>query len=533
MPATSRVYIQPPEKYWSHINDEPVLPWPLWEDTFTAFLDSINEARAEDNELTDAAKNKYLISFLGTAGLRHLASDPIYEQRNTVDFDAFLDAAREMFHKPTNPVRAHFDFMQRTQGSSEPLDVYLRELRTLIQKCTFPLDMSKKISGTDLTEYLLGVQMVKGLYNKTTQEKLLAEPAVDFEKFQQIAQADESAKADAAQLATGHSGTTSVHRVFRGERKKGRRRPKHRGGAKGGRRHSSPDSHSDAESERSSQHSDNGAARSSTCRNCGSSSHHSNDRSCPAQDMRCYNCNKTGHLARCCDREPRAKGKTGEKSHRKMRAIVTREMDSQVPKHSRIQCAVRVTTASGESRVVSFVVDTGADASAIPYDLWERYFNKTHLASAPPLLSADGQSIPAHGKFPVTLSVADRNGVVELLVCNNQCRPTFGRDAMVAMGLTRIDWKTRCLQTPKGEIVPREEEEEDDSGGEGAEVGEPDKQHSGTVMPSFLPGVQRNSQTDCAALAQNCAADVPVEASNPPESDDEFTSENRHENRPC
>ena len=133
-PAGQKLPIKQPPEYWTNAGDQPAMPWPLWERLTISYIDAVDAANANNNKMNDASKKNSFIAFLGTAALVRFATHPAFSDV-AMSFQHFVEAARAVFHKPVNPVRAHFDFMQRTQGSAESLDDYLAALNILLQEC--------------------------------------------------------------------------------------------------------------------------------------------------------------------------------------------------------------------------------------------------------------------------------------------------------------------------------------------------------------------------------------------------------------
>ena len=132
-----------------------------------------NLTLSDGNALTDAAKNAYLASLLGTEGSRILLAHPVATQAATLSYDAFSQAVGQLFERSTNPVRAEFEFRSRKQGACETIAEYLTALHTLHTDC----------NRQDEEQHNLAMQLALGCYDRRTQKKLLTETIVDLDKF--------------------------------------------------------------------------------------------------------------------------------------------------------------------------------------------------------------------------------------------------------------------------------------------------------------------------------------------------------------
>jgi coenzyme F420-reducing hydrogenase gamma subunit len=113
---------------------------------------------------------------------------------------------------------------------------------------------------------MLCIAFTIGCRNKSTQEKLLAQPNIDLEEYIRIAKADESARENAAAIR----GEAAVNKL--------QRQPS--------RQQQPPRQQSSSKPENSTV-----PEKAQACSGCGSRSHRSKDNSCPARNITCHFCN--------------------------------------------------------------------------------------------------------------------------------------------------------------------------------------------------------------------------------------------------
>ena len=235
--------------------------WLHWKAQLDNFFVLTNLTLPGDNALTDAAKNA---SLLDSEGSRILMAHPVATQASAMTYDAFSQAVGLLFERPTNPVRAEFEFRSRKQGASETVAEYLTALRTL------HVDCNRQAEET----HNLAMQLALGCYDRRTQEKLLTETTVNLNRFIQIMQADETAHASSAAIRHDHAAVATVsHRPSRST-------------AAHNNRHSAA---------RNPPHN-----QTKPCRGCGKDTHRYKDISCPAFNKTFSYCRHLHHFSSVC-----------------------------------------------------------------------------------------------------------------------------------------------------------------------------------------------------------------------------------------
>ena len=146
-------------------------------------------------------------------------------------------------------------FRSQVQQEGETFDDFLVSLRELAKTCAFCND--------DCTQKNIRDQTIAGLADGEAVETLLKEINLTLETTVSKCRAHEAAKRQRAELAGGTPGT-SVHAI----RQKQQNPSSNRGGPK--------------------------------CPGCGSGFHPGGRKQCPAYQLVCHFCNRTGHIAKVC-----------------------------------------------------------------------------------------------------------------------------------------------------------------------------------------------------------------------------------------
>ncbi len=163
---------------------------------------------AQDNQLSNRAKNAYLTTLLGSEGMRILMAHPVAAMATTADYTTFKDEVRQLFEHPINPVRTDFEFRSQRQGACKSVGDFLTALRTLYADCTPAMVGAPAGAATAIEEHSIAMQLAIGCHNRSTQEKLLQETAVSLANFKRIMEADETAAASSAALRSAQPFTT-------------------------------------------------------------------------------------------------------------------------------------------------------------------------------------------------------------------------------------------------------------------------------------------------------------------------------------
>lgn len=174
-----RVSIPQPSKFLE-LPGDPTTKWDVWQREVSDFY-YLTEATT-GTQLSEAFKKAFLRTSLGSEGRRILYAHCVRDEADTT-FSEYVKELKTIFSTAKNPVRAEYEFRRRKQETSESVNDYFTALRTLITDCEYGI-------GED---HQLAMQLVIGCASKSTQEKLLTEPAIDLQTFLTVMRADEAA----------------------------------------------------------------------------------------------------------------------------------------------------------------------------------------------------------------------------------------------------------------------------------------------------------------------------------------------------
>jgi hypothetical protein len=176
------------------------------------------------------------------------------------------------------------------------------------------------------------------------------------------------------------------------------------------------------------------------CKWCGSSEPHTRV-NCKAKLATCNSCSKTGHYSSVCRSKPRYKS---------VQAIHTAQSLSSVPaSHTSQADALFIDTVvapAGQSQswfadvavdnaTVHFRLDTGADATVIPTDVYRALFNAPLRPIDTMLLGPSRMPLNALGSFSATLGWKNATTKQIIYVVSGLHQPLLGRDAINELGL--------------------------------------------------------------------------------------------------
>ena len=237
-------------------------------------------------ETTDAGKEivaATLCTVMGPKSKKIMNSLPSLTDADKKNPKRIIEELRKYFVPQRNVLYERFVFNSATQKPSETVDEYVVRLRQLANSCEFG----------DLKDSLIRDRIVIGTSDENGRERLLRErPVPNLDKVVESLRAAEisrthkqviSGKQDAGQVETIHY---TDKRNKRTNQKKG----------KGSQSSGQPKPQKQTQDRRPAHKSQN---PSQSCHWCGKKADH-NKKGCPAKDVQCHNCGKTGHFAVVC-----------------------------------------------------------------------------------------------------------------------------------------------------------------------------------------------------------------------------------------
>ena len=317
------------------------------------------------------------------------------------DFKKVKEKFDAHFIPRRNVVFERAAFNKRKQEEGETVDMFVTSLYSLSEHCEYgnlreEMIRDRILSG--MRDFALSLKLQ--LDDKLTLDKAVAQAreAEAIKKQQPTLRGDQKEKVETP------ANVGAVHKKIGGQDRGQRSNRRGPGGARrqvGGRQ---------------------------ACTRCGRSPPHDRQR-CPAKDAACHKCGKRGHFKAMC-RSVRNVGEVYQDTDSASKeaflgAVGTEQSDPWLVK----VCLMKQT--------VEFHIDTGAEVSVIPQQLYNRL-------GRPPLTRADktlkGPSnnvLPVKGRFSAVLSRGQSESKQEIYVATRLNRPLLGRPAIEALQLVQ------------------------------------------------------------------------------------------------
>ena len=143
-----KFHVPTPQIFWPSEMDSPVVKFGQFLQSLEDYFVLTDANQTEGNELTNQQKNMLLRSFLGGKAVAQLDAHPNGSSYRTAstNYNTYVSTVRELFDRPDNRVRAHFDFDHRAQIPGETISEYLQALRTLQVDCDWDITITFLLS---------------------------------------------------------------------------------------------------------------------------------------------------------------------------------------------------------------------------------------------------------------------------------------------------------------------------------------------------------------------------------------------------
>lgn len=385
--------IRPPEPFdFSKPQD-----WAKWIRRFERFrLASNLQENSDENQVNT------FIYCMGDEADDILRGLPLADADKT-KYDAVKAGFEAHFVGRRNVIYERARFNMRKQEENETVDSFVTALYALAEHCNY----------LALHDELIRDRLVVGLADKRLSERMQLDHELTLEKAIAMARQSEEVKRQQAALRsvtdTVAADAGSVDRVYKGKYNVGR--PQKGNGPK-------QKSHIVHSSK----------MNSNQCHKCGSSPAHAK-RDCPANDVKCHSCGKKGHYKRVC---------TSSKT--------VREVCEGDP------IFLGSITGTGEPwmvnlnirhKCVPFKIDTGADVTVIPVEVFEEIFNKdlpTLKDATRPLLGPGQVPLDVVGVTSLLLKRGEKQSEEDVYIIRNLHTALLGRPAIAKLELVaRLD----------------------------------------------------------------------------------------------
>lgn len=379
--------------------------WRRWRRNFENFLVAINSIAAPANNDGAWPEGNAAIWIRQIAILRHCIGEDAVEVLDQFVFDDAADPAEDANRLPDvltkfeayfNPRRNRlyewYSFWSLTQSGGEPVDMFVKRLRTQAAKCEFG----------DMKDMMMLCRCAFGISDQKLKEKLLQDPEITLIRAINLIRASEVTKAQ-LQTLNNEKAISVVADV----------RPK-------------------------SESQPVPAPRKVKCKYC--TYEHMRGK-CPAYGKECRKCKKLNHFAKACESKEVNAMTTSDSTGGNMAhmnqlfvgAVDYEESEGNWMKEYTI-------SHNGQSTVADFKIDTGAEANIIPISVVKNV-NPTIIPSNANLTSYSGHKINNIGKTKLSMSYGGVNkGDVWFELVDRNSPPILGLAASIKLGLVkRVD----------------------------------------------------------------------------------------------
>ncbi len=230
--------------------------WSTWKQQFEWYIKATKSG--EDDEEVKVA---ILLTLLGAEGLKIYNTFVFAAAGDEKRINPVLDQFKEHFEPSRSECFERFKFLSRHQGQNESCETWMVELRSLMKNCDYG----------DKADSILRDQLVMGVADPSTREKMLFEKDLKLDGAIKILRACESSRTQLERMRSAESSAAVVHRLS----------------TQGGQQGSSYQSSSSA------RKSEENGARDKQCSGCGR--RHPKGK-CWAADKKCHDCGEKGHL---------------------------------------------------------------------------------------------------------------------------------------------------------------------------------------------------------------------------------------------
>lgn len=386
--------------------------WRKWRRCFENYLIAVNcIAKPPDEHGVYPAANG-AIWRRQIALLRHCIGEEVVEIMDQFEFDedavppedgtrlpGVMDKLEQYFNPQRNLLYEWYIFMSLTQNDGEPIDMFVKRLKTQANKCEFE---NKK-------DMMILVRCVFGIQDQKLKSKLLQDRNVTLNHAIDVIRAAEVTRAQLAEINGG--GPVTIASISNAER-------------------------------RTDRHSvDHGARKITDCRFCGYD--HLKGK-CPAYGEKCNKCGGKNHFRKKCtkaqDRKEINTLVSDQQPSMGMKDLFVGMIASDTPFMSS-QGWFKSYKVSHDHRtkIINFKIDTGAQANVLP--LKHAHELRAEIErSESRLLTYSNQVLPNAGKTKLRIETGNESDHLMFELVDDDVVPILGLKACVDMELVkRVD----------------------------------------------------------------------------------------------
>ncbi len=304
---------------------------------------------------------------------------------------------QEYFVKRKNVIFERAKFNRRKQEEGETVDKFIMDLYRLAEHCGYGALYSEMIRD----------RIVVGLCNSALSEKLQMDPELTLDKAVTLARQTESIKQQQTLLRSDFQESRSEKPVGYVEKHpkqpyKPRLRPK---------KFTPPKP----------------PQKPKGCPRCGRAPVHGRQQ-CPAKEETCHKCGKRGHFKVMC----RSRDSIGA-----VESVTQDEIAFMGAVQDSESTNPWVITVSVNGKPLEFTIDTGADVTVIPQEVFQSIPGASLRPAQKVLSGPSHTTLPVKGQFTASLKIQDKELVEDIFVVQRLSRSLLGRPVIESLDLVR------------------------------------------------------------------------------------------------
>ena len=165
------------------------------------------------------------------------------------------------------------------------------------------------------------------------------------------------------------------------------------------------------------------------CYKCGAQPSHPPNR-CPAKNVTCSACKKKGHFAKVCKSSKRVQSVDDDSCEDDVSVMTIGEAVNMVENNSKWKTNVLI-----RNHNVMFKIDTGADVTVIPEDIFRRFKLRRLQSTSKKLCGADQKGLCVMGEIREKLTLGETCVTEDIYVIKGLKEPLLGRPAIEKLNL--------------------------------------------------------------------------------------------------
>ncbi|XP_029192721.2 uncharacterized protein LOC114959009 [Acropora millepora] len=379
--AAGNFNIPPPANFNPKTED-----WNQWISRYELF-----EAATQRDGLPDKVRINTLLYVMGNNAVDIYQSFKLSSEGNT--YTNVKQKFKEHFKGKVALVFERTQFVRRLQQEKEGVMSFIEDLQKRADICSFG----------DLRDQMVYTQIVAGLRDSQLRRRLMANENLTLDQVIAEAKSAEITKQQDQILqsnptAADLSKIKDIHDKFKN--------------GKNGK--------DDDRSKRNVQ---------KPCYKCGAQPSHPPNR-CPAKNVTCSACKKKGHFAKVCKSSKRVQSVDEDSSEDDVSVMTIGEAVNMVENNSKWKTNVLI-----RNHNVKFKIDTGADVTVIPEDIFRRFKLGRLQSTSKKLCGADQKGLCVMGEIREKLTLGETCVTEDIYVIKGLKEPLLGRPAIEKLNL--------------------------------------------------------------------------------------------------